>query len=60
MLNHTECWENPVSITSKPTSTITNIESRLNRYKNMVGFESDCIWYEKCDENDYDLYIGYA
>lgn len=60
MLNHTECWENPISITSKPTSTITNIVSRLNRYKNMVGFESDCIWYEKCDENDYDLYIGYA
>ena len=46
MLNHTECWDNPISIASKPTSTITNIESRLNRYKNIVGFESDCIWYE--------------
>ena len=56
----TECWDNPISITSKTTSTIANIESRLNRYKNLEGFESVCIWYEKCDENDYDLYIGYA
>ena len=55
-----ECWDNPISVTSKTTSTITNIESRLNRYKNLEGFESVCIWYEKCSENDYDLYIGYA
>ena len=34
--------------------------SRLNRYKNIEGFESVCIWYEKCGENDYNLYIGYA
>ena len=56
----TECWDNPISITSKTTSTITNIESRLNRYKNIEGLESVCVWYEKCGENDYDLYIGYA
>ncbi len=56
----TECWDNPISVTSKTTSTIANIESRLNRYKNLEGFESVCIWYEKCGENDYDLYIGYA
>ena len=56
----TECWDNPISITSKTTSTIANIESRLNRYKNIEGFESVCIWYEKCGENDYNLYIGYA
>ena len=56
----TECWDNPISVTSKTTSTITNIESRLNRYKNIEGFESVCIWYEKCGENDYNLYIGYA
>ena len=56
----TECWDNPISVTSKTTSTIANIESRLNRYKNIEGFESVCIWYEKCGENDYDLYIGYA
>ena len=56
----TECWDNPISITSKTTSTIANIESRLNRYKNIEGFESVCVWYEKCGENDYDLYIGYA
>ena len=56
----TECWDNPISITSKTTSIIANIESRLNRYKNLEGFESVCIWYEKCGENDYDLYIGYA
>ena len=56
----TECWDNPISVTSKTTSTISNIESRLNRYKNLEGFESVCIWYEKCGENDYDLYIGYA
>ena len=56
----TECWDNPISVTSKTTSTIANIESRLNRYKNSEGFESVCVWYEKCGENDYDLYIGYA
>ncbi len=56
----TECWDNPISVTSKTTSTIANIESRLNRYKNIKGFESVCIWYEKCGENDYSLYIGYA
>ena len=56
----TECWDNPISVTSKATSAIANIESRLNRYKNIEGFESVCIWYEKCGENDYDLYIGYA
>ena len=56
----TKCWDNPISITSKTISTIANIESRLNRYKNIEGFESVCIWYEKCGEYDYDLYIGYA
>ena len=56
----TECWDNPISVTSKTTSIIANIESRLNSYKNIEGFESVCIWYEKCGENDYDLYIGYA
>ena len=56
----TECWDNPISVTSKTKSTIANIESRLNRYKNLEGFESVCIWYVKCGENDYDLYIGYA
>ena len=56
----TECWDNPISITSKTTSTIVNIESRLNRYKDLEGFESVCIWYEKYGENVYDLYIGYA
>ena len=56
----TECWDNPISVTSKTTSTIANMESRLNRYKNIESFESVCVWYEKCGENDYDLYIGYA
>ena len=56
----TECWDNPISVTSQTTSTIADIESRLSRYKNIEGFESVCIWYEKCGENDYDLYIGYA
>ncbi len=56
----TECWDNPISVTSITTSTIVNIESRLNRYKNLEGFESVCIWYEKYGENDYNLYIGYA
>ena len=55
-----ECWDNPISVTSKTTSTMANIESRLNRYKNLEGFESICIWYEKCGKNYYDLYIGYA
>lgn len=56
----TECWDNPISVTSGTTSTIANIESRLNRYKNLEGFECICIWYEKVGENNYEIYIGYA
>ncbi len=56
----TECWDNPISVTSGTTNTIANIESRLNRYKNIEGFEYICIWYEKVGENNYEIYIGYA
>ena len=39
-----ECWDNLISVTSKTTSTIANTDSRLNRYKDLEGFESVCIW----------------
>lgn len=53
----TECWYNPISITSKTTSAKSNISSRLDHYKNIEGFTSVCIQYEKVGKNDYNIYI---
>ena len=55
----TDCWDNPISITSKTTNVKGNITSRLDRYKNIEGFSSVCIWYEKVG-NSFEIYIGYA
>lgn len=56
----TDCWDNPISITSKTTNAEINITSRLDRYKNIEGFSSVCIWCEKVGENSFEIYIGYA
>ena len=56
----TDCWDNPISITIKTTDAEGNITSRLDRYKNVEGFSSVCIWYEKVGDNSYEIYIGYA
>lgn len=56
----TECWDNPISANANNKNISTDIESRLNRYKNVEGFTSVRIWAEKLSDTQYELYIGYA
>lgn len=56
----TECWDNPISANANAKIISTDIESRLNRYKNVEGFASVWIWAEKVSDTQYELYIGYA
>lgn len=56
----TECWDNPISANASSKNTCADIESRLNRYKNVEGFTSVWIWAEKISDTQYELYIGYA
>ena len=55
-----ECWDNPISANANSKNTGADIESRLNRYKNVDGFTSVWIWAEKVSDTQYELYIGYA
>lgn len=56
----TECWDNPLSANASSKNTCADIESRLNRYKNVEGFTFVWIWAEKISDTQYELYIGYA
>ena len=56
----TECWDNPISVNANIKNIGADIESRLNRYKNVEGFTSVWIWAEKISDTQYELYIGYA
>ena len=56
----TECWDNPISANASSKNTCADIESRLNRYKNVEGFTSVWIWAEKISDTQYEFYIGYA
>lgn len=56
----TECWDNPISANASNKNIGADIESRLNRYKNVDGFTSVWIWAEKLFDTKYELYIGYA
>ena len=56
----TECWDNPISANANNKNIGANIESRLNRYKNVDGFTSVWIWAELISDTQYELYIGYA
>ena len=56
----TECWDNPLSANASSMNTCADIESRLNRYKNVEGFTFVWIWAEKISDTQYELYIGYA
>lgn len=56
----TECWDNPISANANNENIGTDIEGRLNRYKNIEGFTSVWIWAEKISDTQYELYIGYA
>ena len=56
----TECWDNPISANVSNKNIGTDIESRLNRYRNVEGFTTVWIWAEKLSDTQYELYIGYA
>ncbi len=56
----TKCWDNPISANTNNKNIGADIESRLNRYKNVDGFTSVWIWAEKVSDTQYELYIGYA
>ena len=55
-----ECWDNPISANANNKNIGADIESRLNRYKNVEGSTSVWIWAEKLSDTQYELYIGYA
>ncbi len=56
----TECWDNPIFANANNKNMDADIESRLNRYKNIEGFISVWIWSEKLSDTQYEIYIGYA
>lgn len=56
----TECWDNPISANANNENIGTDIEGRLNGYKNIEGFTSVWIWVEKLSDTQYEFYIGYA
>ena len=56
----TECWDNPISSNANNKNIGFDIESRLNRYRNVDGFTSVWIWAEKISDTQYEFYIGYA
>ena len=56
----TECWDNPISANENNKNIGSDIEGRLNRYKNIEGFTFVWIWAEKISDTQYELYIGYA
>lgn len=56
----TECWDNPISANPNRSGIKSDIESRLNRYKNSEGFTSVWIWTEKISDTEYNIYIGYC
>lgn len=55
-----ECWDNPIKIRGDGSTVKRDVKSRLNRYKNVEGFEYFSVWSEKHSDGDYDLYIAYA
>ncbi len=57
----TDCWDNPITVTTKNKKAVErDIKSRLNRYKNIEGFEGICVWAKTDGGDKYLLYIGYC
>lgn len=56
----TECWDNPISANANNKNIGADIESRLNRYKNIEYITSVWIWAEKLSDTQYEIYIEYA
>lgn len=56
----TDCWDNPITANAKRTGIKGDIQSRLNRYKNVEGFTAVWVWAEKVSDTEYEIYIGYC
>ena len=57
----TDCWDNPITVTTKNIKAVErDIKSRLDRYKNIEGFEGICVWAHTDGGDKYLLYIGYC
>lgn len=56
----TDCWDNPITANAKRTGIKDDIQSRMNRYKNVEGFTAVCVWAEKVSDTEYEIYIGYC
>ena len=56
----TDCWDNPIAANIKRTGIKDDIQSRLNRYKNVEGFTAVWVWAEKVSDTEYEIYIGYC
>lgn len=56
----TDCWDNPITANAKRTGIKDDIQSRLNRYKNVEGFTAVWVWAEKVSDMEYEIYIGYC
>ena len=55
-----DCWDNPITANAKRTGIKDDIQSRLNRYKNVEGFTAVWVWVEKVSDTEYEIYIGYC
>ncbi|MBE6720801.1 MAG: hypothetical protein E7571_09170 [Ruminococcaceae bacterium] len=57
----TDCWDNPITVTTKNQKAVErDIKSRLDRYRNVEGFEGICVWAKTDGGDKYLLYIGYC
>ena len=56
----TDCWDNPITDNAKRTGIKDDIQSRLNRYKNVEKFTAVWVWAEKVSDTEYEIYIGYC
>ena len=52
----TECWDNPISANPNRSGIKSDIQSRLDRYKNSDGFTAVWIWAEKISDTEYNFF----
>lgn len=55
-----DCWDNPITATSKSTCLERDILSRLNRYAADEDITDVWVWSESIGNGSYNIYIGYA
>lgn len=55
-----DCWDTPITASSKSTCLQRDISSRLNRYAANSDITDVWIWSESIGNGSYNIYIGYA